>query len=292
MKIKFTCPGQSNTFMMNRVMKDFYVGQDVEVVDGFDYDWMVCVNNQTEVSNAGREKTIGVAMEPAWSLAVSQNLQNTCGTIFAHDNSLFGFNDCRVIERPALMFNEFYTTQESVDFYRNFIGEKTKKMSFVVSRIAGSSRNVLYDRRIKLAEEVIRHNLPMDIWGRGWNPDGNKIKGPVVEKRDAIIDYEFSVGIENSIEKNYITEKFFDNLLVNTVPVYFGAPNIEEVYDKRSFIHLDLNNIDNCLQTFKDILDGKYDHESYLEPIKKARETYINNHNLLSEVLKVAKGEI
>jgi hypothetical protein len=231
-------------------------------------------------------------MEPAWSVAVSQNLQKACGTIFAHDNSLFGFNDCRVIERPALMFNEFYTTQENVDFYRNFNGKKTKKMSFVVSRIAGSSGNVLYDRRIKLAEEVIRHNLPIDIWGRGWNPDGNRIKGPVAEKRDAIIDYEFSVGIENSIEKNYITEKFFDNLLVNTVPVYFGAPNIEEVYDKSSFIHLDLNNIDNCLQTFKDILDGKYDYESYLEPIKSARETYINNHNLLSEVLKVAKGEI
>jgi hypothetical protein len=34
--------------------------------------------------------------------------------------------------------------------------------------------------------------------------------------------------LENAIEADYVTEKFFDPLLVGTVPVYRGAPNVTD----------------------------------------------------------------
>lgn len=39
--------------------------------------------------------------------------------------------------------------------------------------------------------------------------------------------YKFVIAFENSCAEDYVTEKFFDPLLVGAVPVYYGAPNID-----------------------------------------------------------------
>lgn len=41
--------------------------------------------------------------------------------------------------------------------------------------------------------------------------------------------YKFVIAFENSCVEDYVTEKFFDPLLVGAVPIYFGAPNIDEL---------------------------------------------------------------
>lgn len=40
--------------------------------------------------------------------------------------------------------------------------------------------------------------------------------------------YKFVIAFENSIANDYVTEKFFDPLLAGSVPIYLGAPNIDE----------------------------------------------------------------
>ena len=40
--------------------------------------------------------------------------------------------------------------------------------------------------------------------------------------------YKFALVMENSIEVDWVTEKFYLPFLANTVPVYYGAPNIED----------------------------------------------------------------
>jgi len=47
-------------------------------------------------------------------------------------------------------------------------------------------------------------------------------------KLDIIARYKFNLAFENTIEDDYVTEKFFEPLIAGTVPVYLGAPNIEE----------------------------------------------------------------
>jgi hypothetical protein len=289
-KIKFTMKGQNNLFMKNRIIKDFYIGQDVEIVDDNDYDILVYCNSVTEEPKVSRENIIGVIMEPSWSMNWDRNLDKFCGTIFVHDNSLFQFNDpnCNIIERPSLMFNEFYNSFEySVKDYFKFHVPKTKKISFVVSKNGGSNGNIIYDKRLELVEAIIKNDLPIDIYGRGWQSNGKQIKGicPDDKKINALMEYQFSIGIENSKEKNYISEKFFDNLLVNTVPIYYGCPNIEDVYNKNSFIHLDIDNIDKTLQMLENILNLKY--YDYIDLIYESKLIYINNHNLITEILKI-----
>jgi hypothetical protein len=48
-------------------------------------------------------------------------------------------------------------------------------------------------------------------------------------KQGVIAAYEFTLEFENSICRDYVTERFFDPLLAGSVPVYLGAPNIAEL---------------------------------------------------------------
>ncbi len=47
-------------------------------------------------------------------------------------------------------------------------------------------------------------------------------------KLHTISQYKFDLSFENSIDDDYVTEKFYDPLICGTVPVYLGAPNIDQ----------------------------------------------------------------
>ena len=40
--------------------------------------------------------------------------------------------------------------------------------------------------------------------------------------------YVFTLALENSIAHDYVTEKFYQPLMTGTIPIYLGAPNIDE----------------------------------------------------------------
>ncbi|MEW6367508.1 MAG: glycosyltransferase family 10 [Acidobacteriota bacterium] len=47
-------------------------------------------------------------------------------------------------------------------------------------------------------------------------------------KLDLIAGYKFTLAFENAIDRDYVTEKFLDPLVAGSVPVYLGAPNVED----------------------------------------------------------------
>lgn len=75
--------------------------------------------------------------------------------------------------------------------------------------------------------ELMRH-LPVDSYGRSLRnrilpkDDGTETKLKTVAR------YRFTIAFENSISRDYVTEKFFEPLTAGSVPVYLGAPNIDE----------------------------------------------------------------
>lgn len=47
-------------------------------------------------------------------------------------------------------------------------------------------------------------------------------------KIDTIAHYKFTIAFENAIFRDYVTEKFYDPLVAGSVPIYLGAPNIDD----------------------------------------------------------------
>ena len=102
---------------------------------------------------------------------------------------------------------------------------KSKDISLIASAKRSQPGHIT---RHDIIEWANRNNLPVDAIGGGYQPFD--------QKSDGLAPYRYSVVIENTREINYFTEKLVDCILCNTVPIYYGAPNIERFFDTSGMI--------------------------------------------------------
>lgn len=69
--------------------------------------------------------------------------------------------------------------------------------------------------------------LPLHHYGR-WRSTHRAEDQGRATKLDILRRYRFNLAYENCIDRDYVTEKWFDCLLAGCVPVYLGAPNIAD----------------------------------------------------------------
>jgi hypothetical protein len=82
--------------------------------------------------------------------------------------------------------------------------------------------------------------IRVDSYGK-WRPNRVLANDSGREtKLDTIARYKFTLAFENSLSKDYVSEKIFDPLIAGSVPVYKGAPNIVDfVPADHCFINVD-----------------------------------------------------
>ncbi|GHG98919.1 glycosyltransferase family 10 domain-containing protein [Pseudodonghicola xiamenensis] len=66
------------------------------------------------------------------------------------------------------------------------------------------------------------------VLGRGYTPFEAKAEG--------LAPYRYSIVIENVQETNYFSEKLMDAVLCNTVPIYWGCPNLDRFMNPEGII--------------------------------------------------------
>lgn len=109
----------------------------------------------------------------------------------------------------------------------------------------------LHDTRLRLISYFQNRQL-VDVWGAGW--DGRNLPFPLNfdrtlqkftaeplpfggnEKLKVMSTYRFALVTENMRYPGYITEKIFDAFISGSVPVYWGAPDIENFVPTDCFI--------------------------------------------------------
>lgn len=79
------------------------------------------------------------------------------------------------------------------------------------------------ERRVLDLERV----LPVHHYGR-WRPTHRIVDRGRATKLELLGRYRFNLAYENCIDRDYVTEKWFDCLVAGCVPVYLGAPNIAD----------------------------------------------------------------
>ena len=252
LRIKFNCSWTDDKSIYDRVISNYIGYETPEITYKNDYTHLVVFNKLTCEQKCSKENTFGFIMEPSWSENWDKDLSNYCGKVFFHDLSLIKDkvnNLDNYIEHPSfMMYHMLYS--DNINYFLNQKFEKKYNLSFIVSYSPNNS-SYLYGLRTKLALDLLQTNLDFHIYGNYWPILDQRIKGPVLNKKDALIDYKYSIAIENSREKNYITEKFIDCFLCESIPIYYGCPNIKEVYPQESFIELpdlNINSIFNIIE--------------------------------------------
>ena len=104
-----------------------------------------------------------------------------------------------------------------------------------------SSTFDLSGRRAYLRE--LADHLPIDSYGAFMRTHRLEPDTWRPAKLETIAAYPFTLAFENAIDRDYVTEKFFDPLVAGSVPVYLGAPNVQDFapgdrcfIDVRSFV--------------------------------------------------------
>lgn len=258
---------------------------EIKFTLGENYDFLLIFNSfdPNLISIKNKKNTIGFILEPpAIWFGYDKELGKHCEMVFTTANKNYYENNDNFITASSFMF---YHLKGKGDFYRfnnNF--QKEKKLSFVVS---GKTGNPMYEFRRKLLEKILESDLECDIFGRGLNIDDKRFKGSPDDKADALIPYEFSIVIENSIYDSYVSEKMFDCFLCNTIPIYYGSHTAETLYVPDSFYRLPYtNDLDKLIQWLKKITTESHVKEKMKKSLLISKERYFTNFNLYNLIKK------
>jgi len=121
--------------------------------------------------------------------------------------------------------------------------------------------------------------LKVDSYGKCLNNKAIKSDLGQSTKQQIISQYKFTIAIENALVKDYVTEKFFDPLFVGSVPIYLGAPNIDDFAPgNRCFINIrDFNSPEALAKYILELDKNDMAYEEYfLWRHKPRRQSFLN----------------
>lgn len=133
------------------------------------------------------------------------------------------FNEGLVNAVPNAVLFPLGTTW--VPEWRELPLEKTAMCSLIASAKRDSEGHKL---RHATVDWVRDSGQEVEVMGRGYTP--------FEAKADGLAPYRYSIVIENVRETNYFSEKLMDAVLCNTVPIYWGCPNLERFMDPEGII--------------------------------------------------------
>jgi hypothetical protein len=150
----------------------------------------------------------------------------------------------------------------------NQIRRVYKPLHIFYSLFDKSLKSELYTLRLKLIY-FFHKGGKFDLYGRNWdkklygvpykyyNAAKSVYKGSVEDKITTMSKYRFALCIENIVYPGYITEKIFDCLFAGCIPIYYGAPDVEDYIPKNCYIDYrdfkDYNELNNYLENFNEI---------------------------------------
>ncbi|XP_024959893.1 glycoprotein 3-alpha-L-fucosyltransferase A isoform X2 [Cynara cardunculus var. scolymus] len=115
--------------------------------------------------------------------------------------------------------------------------------------------------RLQALEKLEKFNVKIDSYGAcHHNRDEN------VDKLEALKHYKFSLAFENSNAEDYVTEKYFQSLVAGSVPVVYGAPNIQDFAPSPgSILHIkELNGVGSVAKTMKRLEENNTAYNEFL----------------------------
>jgi hypothetical protein len=171
-----------------------------------------------------------------------------------HKNILFSHNA-----------NPWFVGKSYNELHSNSIPDKTKLISVVSSNKAFTEG---HRKRLDFVQKLKNHfGDKLEVFGRGINDFD--------DKWDVLVDYKYTIAIENDFCDDWVTEKYFDCIYANTLPFYFGCPNLEKIVDKNSFIRIDIDNFENTVQIIENSI-AKNEFENRLEIVQNQKIKSLN----------------
>lgn len=310
-KIKLECWWTNTSSLTDRVKKQFIPLGDLDeyslVTENPDFT-IVFGRTEWDKLETKKENTFYISQEPLWSPnQPKDDIHNYCSKILISDKRDYPDKN-EYIETLLPMFyagrGEFDNREEwdwSIKIKeKNF--NKNKKISIIVRKDYASYYNqfenpitnkINYKDRTDLGIELSKDSR-IDVFGNNWEKNNINVFGEIFNKHIGLDDYHFSVACENSIQKNYISEKFWDCVLTDTVPIYMGCININDYIPSNSFINLNGMSQESMVSTITNLIDNSDEiYNEYYKNLKHLKNEFFTNfrYNLWETIKKLVNDD-
>jgi len=149
-----------------------------------------------------------------------------CDYAMAFDKMDFGD---RYLWWPLSRWNELHHRMLLTDRRdpAKVLATKSGFCSYVMSNMTDSD-----DARTRIFELFSKYKTVNS--GGLWR---NNVGGRVSDKQSFQSAHKFALAIENCSYPGYITEKFIDAALADTIPIYWGDPDVADYFNTKAFIN-------------------------------------------------------
>lgn len=173
-------------------------------------------------------------------------------------NTIIGVNDTNRV-------NEFNL--------KEIIADKKKFCNFLYSN--GNAHSLRDEIFFKVSEYKFVDSLGKHLNNMNNNPTGYEgYEG--FEKQSTLLKkpYKFSIACENASFPGYTSEKIITSLQAHTVPIYWGNPDVCELFNPKAFINVhDFSSLDNLLKRIIEIDSSENSWEEIiLEPWRTPKQ--------------------
>ena len=281
MKVKFICSfcsdSQCLTNYMNVCGIKNNIYKNIEFVDDNSFTHIVIIgetNNKIidflNKCNINKQNIIGFSFEP-----------------YEYSNTLITNNIAEYRISKAEKFNienvkNGYTFQWH-HWKRNLISNryvKPLKMSIILS---GRKQLPGHIYRHSLVNKILSTKLDIHIYGTGSKEHGSdpRIKG-TFNDLEPYDNYIYHIAIENTPDTEcYISEKFTNCIVANTVPIYYGADKVNDIFGNNCCYKL-CGNLDKDLELITNIYNNC---EKYKLNLDRAQYELFNGNAFLPNFL-------
>jgi glycosyltransferase involved in cell wall biosynthesis len=235
----------------------------LEIMEDFDYlvVFDIFLDQLPYLARFPKEKLILFLWEPPSVLPENFNLEH-----HAYFSKIFTWDDTLVDNEKYFKFH-YAVLRPMIEDVIEFPWKRFATM--IACNKESSYPGELYTARravIDFFEELRADDF--DLYGKWWPHSLHNYQGRIDKKVDVLKFYKFSYAYENV--KNipgYVSEKIFDCFQAGAVPIYWGAPNIENYVPRNCFIHRkDFPDEASLYHYLKQMDEGEY--LSYIDNIR------------------------
>ncbi len=252
-------------------------------VEEENYDWLVVYDDlppaKSERRSCRREylrclphRTLLITTEPPTIKLYDQAYTNQFSHILTSQPAWALRHSGRIYSQPSLQW--FYGISHSsvIPFDKLSQNNRIAK-SRTISTVCSNKkqRHTLHKQRFDFTHELAKRIPELKIFGKGYRP--------IDDKAEAIAPYRYHLAIENYLGEHHWTEKLADAFLGCALPFYIGCPNATDYFHPKSFIPLDLTDIDGSARIIKKAIQNN-EYEKRLPYIINARNKVLQEYNI------------
>ena len=274
--LKLKLLGHWNTSnVIHKEFKNSVYGHHVELVDE-NPDFWIIMNKPFDNTYYDPKRTIVFGMEPE---AFYGSFWNSWYKS-KHDFLYFMDENYMTLSRWWINKTSEQLLTESFD--------KTKE-NVVSSVVSGQYTYTGHKLRIDFLKKA-EEKIDFHIYGKCKDVGFKSYKKELYpEKDEGLLTYKYTFIAENTSRPNYVTEKFVDAIVSECLVFYWGCSNITEYFNDKCFIWLNLENIEESIETIQKAIENN-EWEKRLPYIKKAKENYIVNYSIVPRTVGLIKA--